>query len=395
MRSPIHVLGVRATTDGMVKEATDVRTPHVDQKVEVAVLETNPIGHRMHYVRYLVDAVGPEGCIVLTSGRVTDSEEFTEHLSSAVDITVALPEVDTPRAALGAAVSKARAAGARALIVPDGDFYLIPLLLLLLRHPRLPLEVRLLIMRTTTINGPERLRPATLVKPLLAQLVRVFRQARIMFLTDALGVVRARPGYPGIPAVKDPVQPESQIALDRPAWLPRRQPGTPLIGVFGVITPRKNLPLLVKAMDLCPSAVLVVGGALELGTREFVDSDEDVRRLIASGRLVIADQLFRADELAAALAHVDLVAVLHDNDAPSAILAQACVGHTPVLVPAGGWLAQVAESTGVGATTTLTAEGVAEAIQRVTRDRRRYVEATRVHASRINTVDFVEKLLGR
>jgi hypothetical protein len=165
--------------------------------------------------------------------------------------------------------------------------------------------------------------------------------------------------------------------------------------VFGVITPRKNLPLLVKALDLCPSAVLVVGGALEMGMREYVDTDEDVRRHVASGRMVIVDRLLSADEFAAGLAKVDLVAVLYDNDAPSGILAEACMRHTPVLVPTGGWLARVAQSTGVGATTPLTAEGVAQAIQRVTGDRQRYVEATRVHAPRLNIVDFVEHLLGR
>src|SRR5882757_4706998 len=377
------------------KETTDVRASQLDRKVDVAVLEANPSGHRMHYVRYLVDAVGPESSVVLTTARATGSQEYAALLSSAADITVALPDVDSPRAALAAAVSKSLALGARTLIVPDGDRYLIPLLRLLIRHPRLPLEIRLLLMRTTTINGPERPRPATLVKPLLAQLARVSPQARIMFLTDAFGVVRTRPGYSGIPAVRDPVVPDAASTHDRPAWLPRSRPGSPLIGVFGVITPRKNLPLLVKALDLCPSAVLVVGGALELGMREYVDTDQDVRRLVASGRMVIVDRLLSADEFAAGLANVDLVAVLYDNDAPSGILAEACMRHTPVLVPTGGWLARVAQSTGVGTTTPLTAEGVAQAIERITQDRQRYVDATRVHAPRLNIVDFVEHLLGR
>jgi len=109
------------------KETTDVRTSRVDRKVQVAVLETNPSGHRLHYVRYLVDAVGPESSVVLTSARATGSAEYAAQLSSAADITVALPDVDTPRAALAAAVSKALAVGARTLIVPDGDRNLIGL----------------------------------------------------------------------------------------------------------------------------------------------------------------------------------------------------------------------------------------------------------------------------
>jgi glycosyltransferase involved in cell wall biosynthesis len=365
-----------------------------DRTVKVAILETEPSGHRMHYVRFLVDAVGPAECVVLTSDRAAGSEEFAEHLSSAATVTVALPETDTPRVALSAAVERAVAAGVRKLIVPDGDVYLVPLLFLLLRHPRLTLEVRLLIMRTTAANGPERLRPATLVKPVLAQLVRAFRQVRIMFLTDAFGVVRARPGYPGIPAVKDPVIPDGETIYDRPAWLPRRYPGHPLVGILGVITPRKNLPLLVEAMELCPSVTLVVGGPLRGGTREFVDTDENARRLIASGRLVIADRLFNAAEVAAALAHVDVVAVMHGNDAPSAILAQACVRHTPVLVPDGGWLARVVATTGVGVATALTATAVAEAIHQVIGDQQRYIEAARAQSPHINTSDFTELLLG-
>jgi hypothetical protein len=387
-------LSDRLLPSGSTGAPADLPGSLTARTAKVAVLETDPGGHRLHYVRFLVEAVGPAECIVLTSEEAAGSQEFAEHLSSMGDVAVTLPGAHTPRAALSAAVSSALAVGARKLIIPDGDFYLVPLLFLLLRRPRVALEIRLLLMRTTTPNGPEPLRLATLVKPMLAQLVRSFPQVRIRFLTDAFGVVRTRAGYPGIPGVKDPVVRDSGTTFDRPSWLPSRRPDRLLLGVLGVVTPRKNLPLLVQAMDLCPSVTLVVGGPLRDGTREFVDTDENARRLVASGRLVVADRLFTAGEVAATLAHVDLVAVLHDNDAPSAILAQACVRQTPVLVPCSGWLARVAATTGVGLATALNVEAVAEAIHEVAGSRRRYVDAARAQAWCINTSDFTEQLLG-
>jgi glycosyltransferase involved in cell wall biosynthesis len=359
---------------------------------DVAVLETDPTGHRLHYLAHLVGALGADRCTVLTGAAAARSEEYSLLVAPLTDATVVLPDTGSPRALLKAAVDAARRSGARTLVIAEADPFLVPLLRLLLRRPRLALELRLLLMRTTTVGGPERLRPATLVKPVLVALLRRFPQTRMFFLTDAFGVVSRRRGYGGLQPVQDPVlRPESEQHT-RPSWFPPA--GRPVVGVFGVVSPRKNLPVLVAAMRDVPDAALVVAGRLFDEVRSYVDGDAEVARLRAEGRLVVVDRLLEPTELADALACADVVAVLHDNDSPSGILAEAALRGTPSLVPEGGWLARVVRATGTGAVVPLDPAGVAAGIARVVRDRDLYAAATRLAATRLGTADFTDRLLG-
>lgn len=363
--------------------------------VDFAVLEADPSGHRLHYVEHLLVAGSPARGAVLLTESASGSEEITEHTGLRSARIRVLGETRSARVLFRRAVTESRALGARRLILPDGDRYLLPLLGQLARRPRPEIEIRLLLMRTAVLGGPERSRPAMLVKPLLVQFLRLFPQVRTFFLTDALGVVSRRRGFPGIPAVRDPVAAPAEPAGKPPVWLPAAVAGTVLVGLFGVISSRKNLPLLVGAMDSMPDVRLVVGGRLEPPVRDFVDSDEAARRLMADGRLIVVDRMLAATELSAALSGVDLVAVLHDNDSPSGILAESCVRSTPVLVPTGGWLAEVVESTGIGAAVRLTVAGVASGIRDVMAERDKFVAANRRHAPIIGTRDFTDNLLGR
>lgn len=358
----------------------------------VAVLETDPIGHRLHYLAHLVTAAGAQRCTVLTSEQTVRSEEYALFVAPHAGAAVVLPQTGSPRALLSAAIDAALRSGARTLVLPEADPFLVPLLLLLLRRPRLPLELRLLLMRTTTVGGPEPLRVATLVKPVLVALLRLFRQSRMFFLTDAFGVVARRRGYRGLVPVQDPVLRPEPVEHPRPPWFPPA--ASPLVGVFGVVSPRKNLPVLVAACRDAPDVRMVVAGRLFPEVRAFVDTDPDVARLIAQGRMVVVDRLLEPDELADALACVDLVAVLHDNDSPSGILAEAALRGTPSLVPDGGWLAEVVRATGAGEAVPLTAAGVAAGIATVAQHRERYTEAVGRAATRLGTSDFTDRLLG-
>lgn len=372
----------------------DERGSQVRANGGVAVLEINASGHRLHYIAHLVEAYGADRCTVLTSEKAVQEDEYSLFAASMKGLTVVLSAAESRDAVLAEAVDAALASGAHRLIVTEGDSYLLPTLRFMLRRPRLPLEIHILLMRTTTIGGPERLRPATVVKPLLAQLLKAFRQVRVLFLTDALGVVMRRRGFPGLQPVKDPVLRTEAAQHERPQWFPPDAPETALVGVFGVITMRKNLPRLVEAMSLVPEAVLVVAGRFEDEVRAYIESDDGVAALIASGRMVVLERLLGPEEFGAALAAVDLVALLYDNDAPSGILAEACIRGTPALVPAGGWLAEIVETTGIGVSTSLDAPAVASGIRRMKRDRDVHLEATRRQAPRISTSDFTDRLLA-
>lgn len=358
--------------------------------IHVAVLEIEPEGHRLAYARHLMSAA--TDATLMTSARAVSSAEYRTHLADHGAAVVALPDGLPRGKVLATAVDLSVEAGASRLVVPDGDHHLLPLLRLALRR-RLPLPVSLLVMRTTVPRRGEPLSPAVVAKPLLVQALRLFRRAQVRFLTDAFGVVRRRAWYPGIDGVRDPVEPPSSESLVPPAWFPAPRPGTVTVGVFGVISGRKNLPVLVDALTILPEMVVVVGGRLEPEVRELVESDA-ARQFIDEGRLVVHDLMLGADEFGPALTAVDVVAVLHDNDAPSGILAEACARHTPVVVPAGGWLARVVDSTGVGESTTLDATSVATAVRRLASDLAGYVRATRRHARTLGTTHFASGLLG-
>jgi hypothetical protein len=150
----------------------------------------------------------------------------------------------------------------------------------------------------------------------------------------------------------------------------------------------------VAAMRELPDAVLVVAGRLFPEVRWFVDADPEVDRLRAAGRMVVVDRLLEPAELDDALAAADIVAVLHDNDSPSGIMAEAALRGTPSLVPVGGWLARGVRDTGIGTVVALDPAGVAAGIARVLRDRARYAAATRWAAARLGTSDFTDRLLG-
>lgn len=355
-----------------------------------ALLEVEPDGHRLLYLRRLVAAAGPERALVLTSARALASEEYATHLEPLGARAEELP-AGTRREMLAAAVAHAAAAGAELLVVPDGDRWLLPLLRLLARRPRLPLRVRLLVLRTPTIGRSNQARPAMLVKPILVQLLRAAPGAEVLVLTDAFGVVTRRPGFPGVRCVRDPIDPAGAPEAP-PAWFPSREPGLPLVGLFGVVSARKNLPLLAEAAAIAPAAV-VVGGRLDPDVRAFLDTPR-ARALASAGRLVVEDRMLSPAEIDAALAGVDLVSVLQDIDAPSAILAEACVRQTPCLVPAGAWLAEIVAATEIGIAVRMTPAAVAEGIRALARDRDAHVAATRRHAPRVGVDHFTEVMLA-
>jgi hypothetical protein len=369
-------------------------TGDVLQSPAVAVLEVDPTGHRLQYLRHLVEAASPERCVVLTTDQAMRSEEYAAHAAGTAARTLVLPEGRSRRHVLTAALEQAIASGAERLVVPDGDLYLVPLLLAMIRRPRRSLEIRLLLMRTIVVGGPEPVRPAMVVKPVLVQLLRAFRQVRIHFLTDALGVVTRRRGYIGVTGVRDPVLATEDEVRPRPSWFPLPEQGRVTVGVFGVISGRKNLPLLLAALDDAPTVDLLVGGRLEPDIRDLMATPE-VRELVDAHRVTLLDRMLSPAEFSAALAHVDMVAVLHDNDSPSGILAEACARHTPVLVPEGGWLDQVAVSTGLGVATRMVATEVARSIQMVVDHRGRHVAAARRHGPTMGTAHFTDCLLDR
>ncbi len=361
----------------------------------VGVFEVEPTGHRLQYVRHLHDAT-PGGCVVLVPGEATRAPEFAVHLGPAATAVVPVEGDDRGRLLAGA-VAEAMRRGLQRLVIPDADHFVLPLLRLLLAG-RLtgracPIEFRLLLMRTSTPGGSEPFTPAMIVKPAAVSLIRRFRQVRVAFLTDAWGVVTVRRGFGGVRGVRDPVRQASDVPSGRPLWLPPPDAGRVVVGLLGVIEHRKNLPLLIRAARADDRLVVVVGGRLSPEVAAQLAADDDAAVLREEGRLIVADRLLPPAEFAAVIRSVDVVVVLHDNDAPSGILAEACLRHTPVVVPAGAWLAAVVRETGIGRATALDPVSVGAAIHAAHCARTDHVEAARRASAVLGTTDFTGCML--
>ena len=348
----------------------------------VAVLELDALGHRLRYVRLLLTTVPAADRLLLVPAAVRDSPEFAEHLADVETAVVELPSARRDAVATGLAA--ARAAGAR-LVVPDGDKNVAPLLLALARARGTHPPVSVLLMRTSLPGGPERATPGMAVKPVLAFLLARVPRVRVRFLTDAFGVVVRRRGFPGIEPVRDPITVPDEV---RP---PVGGPGFRL-GVFGVVSARKNVPLLLEALDGLPHVHLVVGGRCEPDVRAALDASP------LADRLHVDDRLLSEAEFDAAIAGVDAVAVLHDNDAPSGIVAEAAARGVPVLGPARGWAASMVTGTGIGEVAELAAADptaeVRAAITRLVAHRDRRAAAARRACTRLGTGHFVTGLIG-
>jgi glycosyltransferase involved in cell wall biosynthesis len=383
---------------------------HLSHQREIAVAEMEAAGHRLRYVRMLLCAVPAPRRVLLVPPAVHASPEFAEHLADVVDQVVLLP--GGRRAAMRVAVATARARGAR-LVVPDGDKNVAPLLLALARTGRV--EVSLLLMRTALPGGPE---PATVgmaLKPALAAALARLPGVRVRFLTDAFGVVVRRRGFPGVRPVRDPVAVPAPAPAAAPASghegnpqsdratgsSPRTVEGAFAVGVFGVISARKNLPVLLAALagatddDPVARVHLVVGGRCEPDVREILDSSPDAVALGAAGRLHVDDRLLTEEEFDTAVAGVDAVAVLHDNDAPSGVIAEAAARGVPVLGPARGWASSMVTGTGIGEVAAVDDPAdVRDALGRLVAAHPRRAAAARRARALLGVDHFVSGLLG-
>jgi glycosyltransferase involved in cell wall biosynthesis len=243
-------------------------------------------------------------------------------------------------------------------------------------------------MRTALPGGSEAATLGMALKPALVAALRRLPGVRVLFLTDAFGVVTRRRGFPGVTPVRDPVSPPPDPVVTRTTN------GRARVGVLGVISARKNVPVLVRAAAGRPEVDVVLAGRCEPDVRDFLATDPDAARLRAEGRLDVDDRLLDDAEFDAALRSVDVAAVLHDNDAPSGIVAEACARGVPVLGPDRGWIATVLAATGCGVPARVDdPAAVAASLARLVADRERYVTAARAAGHSLGVQDFASRLV--
>lgn len=162
-----------------------------------------------------------------------------------------------------------------------------------------------------------------------------------------------------------------------------------LVGIFGVISERKNAPLIWEALERAGvDADLVLAGGLDPDVAAWAASMPDLAR----GRVIVRDGFLSNELLDQLVASVDVVPLALTLNGPSGIMGKALAAGVPVVSAGSRVRARELVATDAGEIAELNAESIGAAIRRVLgRD---------PSLPRRNTVppataeEFAEKILG-
>jgi hypothetical protein len=137
-----------------------------------------------------------------------------------------------------------------------------------------------------------------------------------------------------------------------------------------------------------PGLLLVAG---QIQAQVF--HSETARRGLGRHQLQLMDRYLSEDELVAAAAACDAVALLYDNHAnASGVLSLAAQTGAAAIVPKGSRLWKVAHAGGFGVSSSFSADSVARSLERAASEREALSRAALGASSRLGVSDFVAKL---
>lgn len=291
--------------------------------MKILIAEGNPLGHRLYFVRLLMAEAVERGeyVVLCVSPAVLASHEFAGTLH---DLRHEVVEEEDPTDP-GVLVRVSQQVGSDVTVVLDAD----RMIARLARRAgwRGSGVLRLLVLRSRIpARGVDRLhRTRVAVKRLLIACVAVMRKVEVFRL-----VPPTLDGQYGDAEIGDPVEwsaPPAAIA----AWTSRLGRDTFWYGVFGVVTERKNLPLVLRALEARRARgdriALLVAGQIDEEVRPILDGYTSAAGLL----LEVEDRLLDEHELDAAVAAVDCVVLAHSNEGSSGILGKALSSGTRVL----------------------------------------------------------------
>ena len=289
-----------------------------DTRPLVLISEPEPAGHRLSYVRLLVDACRSQGrrVLVRTTATAVESVEWYRSLS-AITPEVALHPPEAFE--LSHLAQAATDAGASLTILPEGDRYLWPILR---RGWSGAGELSLLVLRADGQPGvaPLLRQARGAAKKMLIWGAGLSPRVRVSALRSPL--VRRRGPFHWAP---DPVSlscsaedigrmRERLAAYGDRYW----------IGVFGCISSRKNLPLIISSILDQSDVGLMIAGPIDAEVSEAMSPL--VEKFAAGGGRVLHLSGFLTDaEFDSAIGAVDCVVVAQSNEGPSGIVAKAVV----------------------------------------------------------------------
>jgi glycosyltransferase involved in cell wall biosynthesis len=137
-----------------------------------------------------------------------------------------------------------------------------------------------------------------------------------------------------------------------------------LVGVFGVIYERKNVPLTVAALRAAgDDADLLLAGLVKPEVAAWLDAQPAGVR----DRIVVRDGFLPNDELDRLVAASDAVVVALTNNGPSGIMGKALAAGVPVVSAGSQVRARELAATGGGVDVPLTVDGIADGLRELLR----------------------------
>ena len=324
------------------------------------IVEPRSHGHRLYYSRLLIDKCYSRGdkVVILTTRESVESPEWQVHIGDRNPTTVLHQPAEF---SLSDVADVSNKLGASITIVPDADCYLLPAFLGGWTGAG---KLNMLVMRGDVQPGPPLpwLRPAkTFVKRVLVLGSGWRSRVRVFVLRSPL-VHRQGPfHWVADPVTLDCTAQETQAVrdcLDNDRYW---------FGVFGAITPRKNLPLILEAILNEPRTGLLIAGIVDPTVVEA--TTPLFAKFVANGGQVIQLPGTITDaEFDSAIGAVDCVVAAHSNEGPSGVVAKAAAAGRRLILAGAESLRQDAFYLGEQASwSPLRSEDLCRAMQRAQR----------------------------
>ncbi|WP_211879768.1 hypothetical protein [Pseudarthrobacter albicanus] len=292
----------------------------------VLVVEPNATGHRLYYVRLIVEEILARGqvALVATAPKADSSPEWNLHLSHLVSQTEYLASSDfTP---MGIAILANRL-DVDHVVVPDGD----PVAIEIGRRRAWPAKASITVLVMREHAQPSRI-------PGVARLKGILKNGLLRSANTVQGVtvcILKSPlwaGYSSLPVALDPVTLAGDAAerLDASkAW--NLDSTRYWFGIVGAITARKNLPLVAAAIARLQgeNVGLVLAGKVSDDVRATIPEIQEM--LAQSGTsFIVENRLLSELEIDSLIAALDCVVLAHSNEGSSGIMGKAAMSGTRI-----------------------------------------------------------------
>jgi glycosyltransferase involved in cell wall biosynthesis len=302
--------------------------------VTTLIVEPNPGGHRLQHVRHLsLFLEKSEQVVLLTSAGTSLTDHFKNYLADVdIDVVERLDGVRPATRQIARLTAElAREYSASTIVLMEADqllktWWLQGPLAFRFHRPR-PRIILHLMRFPSRFSLTDRTGVARFVsKGVLALLsFATGHVSRILYLVGRDDVREGRV----LKRVRDPAictaHSDDRDQIRRKYDLPADRK---LVGIFGAIGARKNVPLVGEAaFQAGPDVDLLIAGTLLEDVPAWLDELPEAHR----NRVLVRSGFLSEESLDAYVAAVDVVAIAQSNNAPSGIMGKALAAGVPVL----------------------------------------------------------------